>query len=65
MKANTDLYCWIGSAKVTDDKGNELDYVGELDMDGKACGNGIATSEDKNFKREGTFFENKFHGLGN
>ena len=44
--------------------GLEWDYFGELDSNGNACGYGIARySSFVNLKYEGTFLDNKYHGI--
>ena len=40
-----------------------MEYVGEVDINGKACGYGIAFSEDRSVKYGGTFWEGQVHGI--
>ena len=51
---------------MTDDSNVKYEYKGELDLEGKACGHGIAVDaiDDDDVTTEGTFFANKFHGFG-
>ena len=48
---------------MTFDDSREYSYSGELDSDGKACGYGIAVSDDTE-TLSGTFLNNKIHGIG-
>ena len=54
---------------ITDEKRIEItikeyDYTGEMDQDGKACGQGVAVFvNDKDMRYEGTFLDDQPHGL--
>ena len=60
-----DFVLFVESTTIFDADLLEYDYVGEVDMNGNACGHGIATNEEDDLKKEGTFLNNEFHGIGN
>ena len=53
----------LGSAILQIEKKLNMEYVGEVDINGKACGYGIAFSEDRSVKYGGTFWEGQVHGI--
>ena len=44
-------------------KGIEDFYYGDIDSEGKACGIGVIGYKNQYQKHEGTFFDNKIHGM--
>ena len=42
-----------------------FEYKGELDMEGKACGHGVAVhSKDPTIRYVGTWLDDEYHGIG-
>ena len=50
--------------QIQDSEGKIYKYKGEVDQNKKACGKGLAAPLKSNFRYKGTFFEDRFEGLG-
>ena len=48
---------------IKDVHGKVWSYTGEIDINGRACGNGVAKDKQGNLKK-GTFIDDKFEGIG-
>ena len=53
----------VGYVNMRDVKNIEDHYYGDIDSEGKACGIGVIGNKNQSQKHEGTFFNNKIHGI--